>query len=1012
MGATSKMLSKSGSTIRKLVSPRKPVFVEEYEGSYFHHDDEGLRAVYRELKMRSWGLRRSSKPDLHVQKKDDLHKILSIVPPLPDTPLSSRSSLSSCGYSIDHTSPQCSSQRIGGQSPHRSPLLCPEHLEYQPQQARGRSQPASTTPVTPPRTPSSQELHHIVLLPPSPPLQQEEPNQGYTTRRPSITLTGLGINHQSISTEKIAEDLTGSSEQHRLPSNGYSNDIQKLSPKMDRAFQPQRSSVGIKPPLPALVIPTTTYYSANHTKPLTPVHTPSQRSQARRRSQASLQSQTQPFKGSFMLTSPARFASAGKTKRRKSKKSHRRSRIVSTQVSKWALPDTARNLLERLNPIKADEVLPESILQEILDRACLVQSAMNDEVMATGQEGDQPSQQPITPVEPFHLDDLPTRIDNAGVSLTVTSVTPPPETAQPAQFGHGEITRDDCATPKPLSQEDGQKKNRPNSHPVPLAENGKDHSLPIMFRLEEEVQSAPKPSSVAHLTPSTTGPIRPVPRRTPSRQLPPLPTIPEGITSSMLTPTTATSPGFGFDTSNDEFIYLKSTPFTWTMPLFRHGPIRLPKPEQTINQLAANAEDGLDWVAFQISIGSGIGDFDSDPLDYSRPSDAELNERDDILAWFSGFGFDGYGALRNSPTPEEEAELLKQKQERVLLQAQSAIAGGGTLNTSNRGKAPTGDELRRIQHLQAFDWDRKHPHIHERSAGVNDQILFYAPATHIAAHQMQQHHYLPWISQDTPSTTWSIERQPRDHLEKPTINSPFGHTHSQSWSYSVSPPQAPTSHPTGHRDHSRGRSSSDVANTNTNNNNNTPVPTSINRNQSPTLRTSTPTKNLPTSRLQPQQQQSSLALASSSSSSLFSSSPAFRSESPFLPAFAFQQHEHPNQTAIPTTPQPRNQQPNITKQTAKKIPQAIDAARARHFGQQTLQQQQQQQQGQGQGLHRHRRTDSQESIKSLPQSPALNMVVSRDVNGQEYVIPMGFNLDHDLGDFLKWEAEHVAFGID
>lgn len=999
------MLSKPGSTIRKLVSPKKTLFAEEYEGSYFHHDDEGYRSLYRELKMRSWGLRRSSKPDLDVPKKEELHKILTFIPSLPDTPFSSRSSLSSCGYSTDHTSPQCPPQRVGGPSPQRSPLLCPEHLEHQPHQARGRNQPSSRTPRTPPRTPNTDGLHQIILLPPSPPLQQHEPNRDYTIRRPSITLSGLGINNQSIPTQEITEGYTSSREQHRLPSNGYSNDIQQLIPEMDRAFQPQRSPIEIKLPLPALVIPTTTFYSANQTKPLTPVHAPSQWNKARRRSQASLQSFTQPSKRSFSLTSPARFASVSRTKRKKSKKSQRRPRIASTHVSKWGLPDTARNLFERFNPIEADEVLPQNILQGIMDRACLAQSTTSDEVTATGQEGDQPSQQPVTPVEPFHLDDLPTRIDNAGVSLTVTSATPPLGTARPSLSGQREIARDDSATPKPQFQEDGQNETRPRSPPVTSAEDGKEHHLPIMFRLEEEEasQQHPKPPSVAHLTPSTAGPIRPVPRRTPSRQLPPLPTIPEGITSAMLTPTSASSPGFGSDASNGDFILLKGTPYTVTMPSFRHGPIRIPKPEPQINQLAANAEDGLDWVAFQISIGSGIGDFDSDPLDYSRPSDAELNERDDIISWFSDFGFDGYGTLRTEPTVEEQIErrLVRQEYLRTRMHGHSANVGGA-FNMVGRERGPTVNELRRIQHLHAYEWDRKHSH--ERSASVNDYLPSHAPATHIAAHQMQQQHYLPWISREP------IERQSRDHLLKPTTNTPQGHAHSQSWSYSPSPLSAPTYHPAARRDHSRGRSSSDATNTN---NDNTPVPTSINHDQSPTLRTGTPTKTY-TSRFQqdtqrpttPQQQSSSLAQVTSSS--LFPSpspTPTIqRSESPFLPSFAFQYEDQTGRSSsiVRTQQQASTSQP--TKQTAKKIPQAIDAARARNFGQQSLQERQ--------AGPRHRRNDSQESIKSLPQSPALNMVVSRDVNGQEYVIPMGFNLDHDLGDFLKWEAEHVAFGID
>ncbi|KAK0745800.1 hypothetical protein B0T18DRAFT_390364 [Schizothecium vesticola] len=45
------------------------------------------------------------------------------------------------------------------------------------------------------------------------------------------------------------------------------------------------------------------------------------------------------------------------------------------------------------------------------------------------------------------------------------------------------------------------------------------------------------------------------------------------------------------------------------------------------------------------------------------------------------------------------------------------------------------------------------------------------------------------------------------------------------------------------------------------------------------------------------------------------------------------------------------------------------------------------------------------SAASLPQSPMLDIVVGQDAGGNEYVVPpMGFNLGHDLGDFLKWEA--------
>ena len=52
-------------------------------------------------------------------------------------------------------------------------------------------------------------------------------------------------------------------------------------------------------------------------------------------------------------------------------------------------------------------------------------------------------------------------------------------------------------------------------------------------------------------------------------------------------------------------------------------------------------------------------------------------------------------------------------------------------------------------------------------------------------------------------------------------------------------------------------------------------------------------------------------------------------------------------------------------------------------------------------------TQRRESLtESLPPSPMLDLVVPSQSKDNE-VIPMGFNLGHDLGDFLNWEAHNV-----
>lgn len=47
------------------------------------------------------------------------------------------------------------------------------------------------------------------------------------------------------------------------------------------------------------------------------------------------------------------------------------------------------------------------------------------------------------------------------------------------------------------------------------------------------------------------------------------------------------------------------------------------------------------------------------------------------------------------------------------------------------------------------------------------------------------------------------------------------------------------------------------------------------------------------------------------------------------------------------------------------------------------------------------------SIDSLPQSPMLELRMMTGIDGNKEFVSMGYNLNHDLGDFLKWESEHV-----
>ncbi|KAK3939614.1 hypothetical protein QBC46DRAFT_437069 [Diplogelasinospora grovesii] len=95
------------------------------------------------------------------------------------------------------------------------------------------------------------------------------------------------------------------------------------------------------------------------------------------------------------------------------------------------------------------------------------------------------------------------------------------------------------------------------------------------------------------------------------------------------------------------------------MPTFCHGPVRIAKADLSIRKLAATVNDTLKWKASQMAIPGAAGDFSGQSTDYSRPSDTELDEQDDILAWFSGFGFDGPGSLLLSSLTSCERERTR-----------------------------------------------------------------------------------------------------------------------------------------------------------------------------------------------------------------------------------------------------------------------------------------------------------------------------------------------------------------
>jgi hypothetical protein len=94
------------------------------------------------------------------------------------------------------------------------------------------------------------------------------------------------------------------------------------------------------------------------------------------------------------------------------------------------------------------------------------------------------------------------------------------------------------------------------------------------------------------------------------------------------------------------FITLPSTTFTLTAPLFRHGPIRIDRPDP-VCPLFSPQDEFMDWTAFQMAI---LGTMDANGGDPRDDWEWEANEQalEDVILWWESYGFEGFGTLESS----------------------------------------------------------------------------------------------------------------------------------------------------------------------------------------------------------------------------------------------------------------------------------------------------------------------------------------------------------------------------
>ncbi|KAK7743473.1 hypothetical protein SLS53_004007 [Cytospora paraplurivora] len=290
-----------------------------------------------------------------------------------------------------------------------------------------------------------------------------------------------------------------------------------------------------------------------------------------------------------------------------------------------------------------------------------------------------------TPVEPFHLQDLPSRIGSSGVNLNVLSPVIEVTTPDSSMFDRENDTeqepifwtepRTPNAAMKQTGHEQTQLATPPPTPPQPSPSTYASAVAPAAGEhdVHMPVRSQPYPNA------SIGTPVQATHRRANSSgsHIPALESIPEvkiTLPQTHKTPPTpepdnkdqpssqpksdaATTSYFDED---EEHIFLQSTPYTQTMTTFQHGRIQLAKADLINNgminsfesKLLSSPDEGLDWTAYQMAILGGAGDLLSDPSDFlSRDSHEDLV--DDLCDWLGDLGLP-MGSLGTLVTEQEE----------------------------------------------------------------------------------------------------------------------------------------------------------------------------------------------------------------------------------------------------------------------------------------------------------------------------------------------------------------------
>ncbi|KAI1378662.1 hypothetical protein F4677DRAFT_374352 [Hypoxylon crocopeplum] len=595
------MLSRSGVSIRRLISPRRDQ--DEYEDGFSAGTDRLDHKAGRKdagtYKRRTYS-RRRPQPPIIVSREQSIHDILNPLPPLPpfETPRSSASSLNS--YERHHEASQSIDSKRS-----RSPLCSISSKEDRSQESLQLSSATSyggddSPPQPPPKghTRSSESLKH------------------------KAELSGSSFDFTEALFLQPENKATRSKQHMRRQESisSFSDDIlQHFIQEADEAFK------AVEYTLDEVQIPENTF------KELPRLPTPDQSPILK---PAPLVSQSrmptpQPRPVASPVRPPGRNPSVSSgVKRKKSKKSkkakamkpHRKpttAKPATKSGPRWTLSDNVTELFsgKLFHRVEVDEMLTPGQLEAYrLRRQSNAQSEKPTSEKSTDTIDTESSD---TPVEPFHLEDLPSRIGSAGVKVNDEA----PIEEKPV-----------APTLEPVVRRDFSIEGRIE-----------DYDLNELSTAASQMDIGDGPMEYRNAT-FPTPPMRHLARFPGRSQRMILPSIPEADVAS--TPIVERFHGQNFGGSQDivadsNYVFLQSSPCSMTSPRIRHGPIRLARLDLMPDMKVG--DDGLDWTAFQMAISGGAGDWFSESDDVVRRRETE--EVDELADWFNSLNFNSVGGL-------------------------------------------------------------------------------------------------------------------------------------------------------------------------------------------------------------------------------------------------------------------------------------------------------------------------------------------------------------------------------